>query len=259
MPKLIQVVQDFIAECWHSNTNRMFISDFLSKNCLHQKTIGKCIGKKSFLSDCNDWASAFPDYTTQVSHIQKFRNLVICDVIRTGTHLNRYQSTNVNQKTILGQSDFLCRICNMKPTGVRYQLPAQLIFGFEGNQISQILIEEDPFALSEQLGLLKNGKNFIVNKIPSSLDDRSLLMDALNQALGISLSMREMECLAIGFCGFSAKHIAEILHISHRTVESFFHHAYQKLGCYGKQETLELMYKNQLLTLWLDLEKLLLI
>ncbi len=48
----------------------------------------------------------------------------------------------------------------------------------------------------------------MINGILSSLDNRNLLMDTLNQVLGISLSMCEMECLAIGFCGFNAKHIA---------------------------------------------------
>ena len=251
----LNIVKDFIGQCWHSKTNQTSIPQFLTENCLHQKTIGKCIGNKSFLTDCNDWSRAFPDYDTKIESIQKFRNLVICDVNRTGTHLYKYQSTNSNKKTILSKSDFLNQIEDLKPTGARYSLPEKLIFGFEGSLICQIIIEEHPLAMLNQLGLLSFPQNIIKENF---LEDETLLINALNASLGVSLSKREIECLALGFCGFSAKHIAEILKITYRTVESFFYHAYQKLNCFGKQSALDLMHQKQVLFLWFDLGKLLL-
>lgn len=255
MSKLIQTAKDFIGECWHGKFNESCIFDTLSKNCLHQKTIGKGIGIESFLSDCNDWTAAFPDFSTEIKDIQEYRNVVICNIARAGTHLYRYQSTNKDRKTILTASDFFSGIENAPPTGNRYQQPAKVILAFEKGKISQVTIDEDPTAISRQLGLG-------TEKNPSNRDylsDISLLTKTLNRSLITPLSSREIECLALGFCGFSAKHIGEILGISYRTIETHMIHIYRKLDCFGKQQVLEFMYEKQLLTLWLDLGKSLLI
>jgi DNA-binding CsgD family transcriptional regulator len=252
MSRLVKIVKTFIGECWHANYNEACIAESLLKNCLHQKTIGKCIGIESFTSDCKDWSVAFPNYTTEIKTIKEYRNVVVCNVGRKGTHTNRYSSTNRDRKSILIKSDFFTTIENSAPTGRSYEQPAQLIFAFEKEKISQIIIEENPTGLPEQLGLK------VCRQELCFLLDTSLQMRSLNESLQASLSERELECLALGFCGFSAKHIAEILKVSFRTVETHLCHAYQKLGCYGKQQVLESMYEKELLTLWLDLGKLLL-
>jgi len=250
MSKLIQIVKNFIGECWRADFDKNCVADSLVKNCLHQKTIGKGVGVESFLSDCKDWTAAFPDYATEIKTMEEHRDVVICNVGRTGTHLYRYQSTNRDKKSILSVSDFFTGIENLAPTGRRYEHPAQLIFAFTKGKISQVIIEEDPTGLSKQLGL---------NTAPQKgcfLNDMHLMTRTLNSALGTSLSSRELECLALGFCGFSAKHIGKILKLSYRTVETHLNNAYQKLGYFGKQQALESMYEKELLTLWLDLGKL---
>ena len=89
-------------------------------------------------------------------------------------------------------------------------------------------------------------------------EEQKALSAQLNALLDTALSLRELECLAITLAGFSAKHIGEQLHISHRTVETHLQKAYQKVGCSGKQHCLEIMYANQTLVLWWDLCKVLL-
>ena len=257
MPKLIEKAKEFIGECWHGNTNKDAIFDFLTPNCLHQKTIGKCIGTESFLADCDDWARAFPDYSTEIKEVELYRNVVVIDVQRRGTHLERYLSTNPDKNTILSKSDFFTSIEKLEATGIQYNLPAKLFFSFSRNHISQIVIEENPFDMSIQLGLLaKSKRNPSIN---GDLDyDKKTVANAISKSLQINLTSREMECLALTFCGFSAKHISEVLKISHRTVESFLANAYQKLDCFGKQQVLEMMYETQVIMLWLDLGKLIL-
>lgn len=252
MSKQIEIVKNFIGECWHANSREDFIAEFLLKNCLHQKTIGKCIGTDSFNSDCKDWAAAFPDYSTEVKSVKEYRNVVLCDVERTGTHLYRYQSSNRDKNTILTKSDFFTSIENLAPTGKSYHQPAQLIFAFEKGKISQISIEEDPSGLPKQLGLITDQPEKCFFK------DANLMTAKLNEVLNTSLSKREIECLALVFCGFSAKHVGEILNVSYRTVETHLSKTYQKLKCFGKQQLLELMYEKELLTLWLDLGKMIL-
>jgi DNA-binding CsgD family transcriptional regulator len=252
MSKFTNIARRFIDECWHANFNPACITEVLSKNCLHQKTIGKCVGIESFTTDCYDWSASFPDYSTEIKRVEEYRNVVICDIDRKGSHLCRYQSTNPNKKSILSISDFFKNIENLEATGVQYSQPAKVIFAFEKEKISQIIIEEDPYKMSLQLGLP-------ISKEPIPHRDYSLEMRLLAQALDHTihktLSGREMECLALGFCGFSAKHIGELLGISYRTVEFFLQSCYQKLNCRGKQQALELMYESHLFILWLDLGK----
>ncbi len=257
MTKLMHIVNSFIGECWHGQFNRDCITGLLSPNCLHQKTIGKCIGVDSFISDCYDWSYAFPDYNTEIKSIEEYRNIVICDVHRSGTHMNRYASSNFDKKSILTISDFFLGIDKIEPAGVSYHQPAKLIFAFEQDKISQIIIEEDPGGLIEQLNIQphRNSKSTEVTK-ESQL---AFASNAINRILREDLTTREIQCLALGFCGFSSKHMAEILKISYRTAETHLHNSYQKLGCFGKQQALDLMHEKQLITLWLDLGKLLLV
>lgn len=211
------------------------------------------MGIESFISDCHDWAEAFPDFSTTIKSMEEYRNLVICHIDRAGTHENVYRSTNPDKKTILTTSDFFTSIEDLPPTGRRYQEPAKLIFAFEKGKIAQLIIEEDPGALLQQLGLHPEPQGSTME------NDMHLSAKTLNAAMNTALTLREMECVALGFCGFSAKHSAEILKISHRTVETYLHQAYHKMGCFNKQQALESMYEKRLLMLWLDLGKMFLI
>ncbi len=257
MQKKTDLVKDFIENCWLANFDSSCISEVLSENCLHQKSIGKCIGIDSFISDCQDWSKAFPDYGTRIQKIKTYKNFVICDVQRFGTHLDIYESTNPDKKTILSTSSFFKEIEGLPPTGNSYLLPAKLIVAFEKNKISQIIIEEEPEGLIQDLKIGNVDEAAIAND--NSLLDIQTLSRFLQHAFDTSLTRREVECIALGFCGFSAKHIAEILQISFRTVESHLQNGYIKLDCRGKQEMLECMYESKMLTLWLDLGKLLLL
>lgn len=247
---LLKYAKAFVVECWKADFSEEAVSEFLSKSCIHQKSIGRCIGSESFISDCYDWSKAFPDYGTDILSINTCQNAVVMDVMRFGTHQEVYGSSNKSKETVLTKSKFLSGVVGADPTGITYRQPAQLIFVFQGKKITQVSIDEDPHALSEELGLDCRGPK-------ASLETEiKRTVYAINQTLKAELSIREIEVIALSFCGFSAKHIAELFHLSHRTIETHLQHAYQKLGCFGKQHALEMMFENDLLTLWLELGKL---
>ena len=182
MSKLTRIVNDFIGECWHAKFDLACIVELLSSNCLHQKTIGKNIGSESFIRDCYDWSHAFPDYGTEIKTIEEYRNIVICDVHRFGTHMYRYTSSNPDKKSILTTSDFFMGIDKAEPTGICYQQPAKLIFAFEQEKISQIIIEEDPFGMLKQLNISIH-KNIEPQKNTRE-SHISFMAKAINKALG---------------------------------------------------------------------------
>jgi DNA-binding CsgD family transcriptional regulator len=53
------------------------------------------------------------------------------------------------------------------------------------------------------------------------------------------LSPREHECLELYSKGYDSKETAELLGISHRTVEHYFESMKNKLGCFSKREILK--------------------
>jgi DNA-binding CsgD family transcriptional regulator len=185
-------------------------------------------------------------------NIQKIRGHVICEVLRTGTHENTYSMSNHNHHTILTKSEFLKNIENIQPTKLSYKQPATIIFSFEGECISQILFEEEPLALVKQLKL---DTYFATIPKTSKEQDFEGLKKAINALMQEELTKKEMICLALSLSGLSAKHIAEFCRISHRTVETHLMNVYDKLGCCGKQQVIELMISKRSMTIWLEMGK----
>ena len=87
---------------------------------------------------------------------------------------------------------------------------------------------------------------------------RQLLLDLIKKEMKIPFLDREVECISLTLSGFSAKYIATILGISYRTVETHVRNAYQKIGCFGRQELLEMMCEANLLPRWWEFARLLL-
>ncbi|HEV2613222.1 MAG TPA: helix-turn-helix transcriptional regulator [Gammaproteobacteria bacterium] len=64
--------------------------------------------------------------------------------------------------------------------------------------------------------------------------------------LDISFTERQTECLYYLSRGYSAKDIARVLNISHRTIESFINQIKIKLHCTRKQEIIKFINENNL-------------
>lgn len=87
------------------------------------------------------------------------------------------------------------------------------------------------------------GKSFNIKHSQFGLSDKK--RKDLLKHLGLDspeISKREKECLGLYLNGETAKSIAQFLHLSPRTVESYLHNLKCKLGCYQK---MELMKKAQ--------------
>lgn len=63
----------------------------------------------------------------------------------------------------------------------------------------------------------------------------------------VTITPREFECTLLLADGKTAKEIARILNISHRTVESYLLHVRKKLDCHSKAEIVEILRRNQLI------------
>jgi len=100
------------------------------------------------------------------------------------------------------------------------------------------------FHMGKEAGLLKDlkGEHFFFNEPlhPEIPNDECL---AFLEDLGVKeakafsrLSLREKQCLKLLTEGKSAKETAAILHLSPRTIETYFENIKKKLACWSKQE-----------------------
>lgn len=250
MSKQEQIAKDFIVECWQSQYNPQCLISSLEKHCLHKKTIGQCLGVDTFKADCDDWSYAFPDYGTTILDIHDYDNIIVCNVMRHGTHLRKYRSTNPLKQDGLKPTKFLNVIESIEPTKKKYLLPATVVFTFQKNHISNILIEEDLSQMPKALGI----SHLVLPHPPKKQKfDYAQIQKVFLHISTSALSAREIECLALAICGLSAKHIATLLKISYRTVEKILSQAYSKLETYNKQDMIEKIYQNYLLHVMLDL------
>lgn len=249
MSQKIKIAEAFIEECWKSEYNTQSLYEIMSSTCQHQKTIGTCYGINTFKADCNDWSYAFPDYGTTILKMHHYDNTVVCEVIRHGTHLRRYKSTNPLKNIALIPTDFFGVIERIDPTQKKYILPATLVFTFEQDKINKIVIEEVSSQMPAALGI-----SHLVKETKASLPplDYTRIADILFHVSNIPLSNRDIQCLALTLCGLSAKHIASFLGNSYRTVEKTLARAYHKLGVCSKQDMIEKMYQNYLLNILIE-------
>lgn len=90
-------------------------------------------------------------------------------------------------------------------------------------------------SLSEALVLIK--KLGLMN-----YDSHAVSMKTINhhEINNIAISNREMDCLRYAIKGYTAKRTAQMLGVSHRTVEDYLNSAKMKLGAVSKAELIEL-------------------
>ncbi|MCB9092858.1 MAG: hypothetical protein H6620_09890 [Halobacteriovoraceae bacterium] len=94
-----------------------------------------------------------------------------------------------------------------------------------------------------------DARTTIRDMIPPEKLLKSRLVD---YGLNEPLTPRELECSALGLCGFTSKQIGLFLGISFRTVEKNLQIAFEKMRCYGKAHCMEIMYTHGLLNIWQD-------
>lgn len=90
---------------------------------------------------------------------------------------------------------------------------------------------------------MRNGSQNNLNNLIQSLPFNKFKVD--NKALN-GLSKREIQCMLYTSYNKTAKEIAKLLGISHRTVEAYLENLKIKLNCHNKHELNEFIFNNQL-------------
>lgn len=248
MGKKSEQIKQYVEGFWNANCFASETLDFFAENVTYQTIIGKRVGRRSFVSHAADWAYAFPDVDVTIASLEERENTVCATFLQKGTHLNPYRDSCGNSEAVLTKTSFWNFFVKAPPSMRKTENRVDWVFVFDHDKVSRIFARSDELDFNTQLGMAA--------PTTFALEEQGALQEFLSTSLDATLSSREFECVALAFCSFSAKHIGEILGRSHRTIEVHLQNAYQKLGCYGKQQCLDMMHANQTLTLWWDLGRL---
>lgn len=103
-------------------------------------------------------------------------------------------------------------------------------------------------SLSQQLTPLLQ-QDFNLTPVSPKINDESIFNVQVDNRK-IQLTKREAECLYYFFKGLSSKKIAQVLDISHRTVELYFDRIRQKVCCHSRIELYSKISDHQMIDAW---------
>ncbi|WP_079891591.1 ester cyclase [Simkania negevensis] len=256
MTKRLSHVRDFVYNFCSDSERENCLNELFSPNLMYRMITGKRVGNHVCLSDFNDWFRAFPDWSVKLVETEEYENTVVATVEAQGTHLGQFEDTTEEEGVVLSTSEFLYDFPKMNPTKKVVKCRLETIYVFGGDQIERFSVYADEVSFAHQLGLkpvLPPSTEYL-----DLCEEKSCLFKHLKETLVCNLSERELECLILAVCGFGSKYTAEILGLSYRTVEAHLHACYQKTGCFGKQDCLELFIARGLLAVLHELCRILL-
>lgn len=117
-----------------------------------------------------------------------------------------------------------------------------LYFNNQIKNIKQLSMEESKISIPNfnKDKLIGADKNYLQKAMPLKTDRFIVKLDNANDGI----SMREKQCLSLTVQGHSAKEIAKILEISHRTVEGYIENIKLKFGITKKSALWKIMSSN---------------
>jgi len=243
------VIRELIHNEWQPGAKNEMWDQVLCDSTLFSSAMGRKIGVDCMKLHSRDFFHACPDFSTELKEVEVSGNVVVCNAVFTATHQNFYSCTETDGSGVIVQSDFCEKFAGLVPKGARFVQPVELFFVFERGKINRIAIQEDPLLLCRQLGI----DVIVEEEEPGVLREREylFLMKQVRNTFG--LGEREAVCLALSFSSFSAKLVAEVLGVSHRTVEAHLQGCYQKMGCHCRQQGLEFVLEKGMLALFHEL------
>ncbi|MGA8164699.1 MAG: LuxR C-terminal-related transcriptional regulator [Waddliaceae bacterium] len=236
-------VIEFTEEYWNKKTEDPSLLNLFSENFIYRTIVGSRVGKESYHTHGENWKHAFPDWVFTITHITEVKNAVMVECNCKGTHLNLYKDTD-KKDNIVSKTRFLNEFQMHQPSKITTVQSLEAIYIFGKSSVEHVWICGDEAFYRKQLRMGQH---------PGGGTASTSLCKNINAQIKTPLTKRELECLSLGFYCYTAKDIARMLGISHRTVETHHHQAYQKLGCSHRQQCLDLMSSLNLLPLFREL------
>ena len=178
------------------------LPQFVKKETIIQSPLRSCVGLDSFKGLADVWLKAFPDIQCKEKKVSVHDDCIRIDWEVTGTHLG----------------DFL----SISPTGksVVFQYPTK--FSFVDHHLLTYASYTDVKGITNQL--IDYGLEYVANQTSHDI------YRIINTPLGVNLSNRQIECVALSMLYLTTQKIANILDIERGTAQKYLDRAFEVLG-----------------------------
>jgi len=203
---------------------------YFAPNVVSNNPFGKAFGLQALRQDVQTWLDFFPDLHNVDEEIIATRDTIVVKWESTGTHTTAFMG--------------------VPPTGRKIRYNGVSVVSLLDGKIIDYYANANLFAILQQIGGVER-----VQLIPlTQQQNASLLLNELRK-FGtdkgkMALSPREIECLSLYLNGKTAKHIANIICVSHRTVQAHIRNIMTKLNCSSKPELFDLINEYEAMHLF---------
>lgn len=228
-------VTEFLNEVWNHKNGDQNIYDSFDNNVIVSSPLGKVVGKNSLKNIYEKWLKGFPDIKVTVLNNAVDNNKIISTWKCEGTHLNYFNGLEQTNKKI-------------EYTGVTS-------FELHDNKITRYNCYLNMVDIYDQLGAVLEVEKY-KNQHILKFNYELLINELKAFYFEYLLSRKEIECICLIVCGYSAKEIAIIFNISPRTVENHIFNIMVKLNINHKHNLRNLIFENKSIHLFRDLSDL---
>ena len=231
------LLDEFNDEVWHK-ANVDAVDDFCTNKIITSSPFGKSIGITELKASIAEWSSYFPDLAYKETDVISANDTTVIKWVCNGTHQKRFMV--------------------LEPTGNRAHYDGVCILYFNNNKITDYYSNTNLFSILQQLGANETSQLIPLTRrqnIDILLNELKKLKQNEDQA---PLTDREVEVLSFYLNGKTAKHIANILGLSHRTVQTHIHNSMLKLNCSTKSDLFDMANASDMINLFNDFYRLVL-
>ena len=183
------------------------LNNMMTQNAIIESPIGCSIGAKFLKGNLKVWFRAFPELSYKENELSIHKNEVLIDWEVKGRHLGEFYSISATGKPII------------------YQGTTQLVFLH-----NKVVKYKANVNIQEIIAQLSNpGTTSIFN---NKSDDISLIV---KQILGVNLTRRQIECLALSTINMTVKEIGALLSIESSSVQTHLQRVFELLDISNKK------------------------
>ncbi|MFT3742440.1 MAG: ester cyclase [Gammaproteobacteria bacterium] len=209
--------------------NLEIITDVLENNSINYTAFGLSIGTEKIISDFEIWHAIFTDIKFKVNDKIAIGDTIVYHLSEQARHVGCFKSIPASGKII--------------------NFDATITFRADGEKILGYTLSTNLLSILNQIADKScNFEEIIRKPIISHIEESTFFKNIQNHfhSIKITLTVQQIKCLSLWFNKRTAKEIGALLHISPRTVETYFEGIKLRLNLPNKNAVFELIEEKKL-------------
>lgn len=231
---LIKISSELLDCMWKSEPDRSInplAYETFSPNAIISSPLGIYKGPQALKKIMASWFDVFPDIFIAVDTVLAYGNSIVHQWKAHGTHLGSFKGE--------------------PPSGKRISFKGETIFIFNNQgKIAHYIAQIDNHQLLSKM----HSGSYSPSSIEMFSGGANYLIKELKEHYP-SLTDRQLQCGSLFVCGFSAKQIAIMLSISHRTVETYIEAVRLCMNTRKRVEIIDRLIEDKTFFIFQDLSR----